>query len=311
MSRSRPIPVGDVPRRYFGKYRGKVLDNYDPLFMGRIMPDVPSAPGMILNWALPATPYAGAGVGFFAIPPIGADVWIEFEGGDPNYPIWSGCFWAEPLDLPLEPAIPLRKCFRTDNITLLADDTPGEGGLYITVKPPVAPGEVTLNFDVEGVTLTVPPNVITVTPETITVEAPPATVTMTAETIEVEIPATTITITGEGIVIETEEVEITANVSIVGAVEIEGDVEITGAVEITGNVEIAGAVEIEGNVEIAGAVEIEGNVEIAGAVEVEGNVNFVGAFEVEGDVNVLGAQQVEGNLAVLGVIEGIVVPPFL
>ena len=47
------------------------------------------------GWALPAVPYAGDGVGFFMIPPIGASVWIEFEHGDPDYPIWTGCFWAD------------------------------------------------------------------------------------------------------------------------------------------------------------------------------------------------------------------------
>jgi uncharacterized protein involved in type VI secretion and phage assembly len=47
------------------------------------------------NWAMPCVPYAGNGVGFFAIPPEGANVWVEFEGGDPSRPIWTGCFWDE------------------------------------------------------------------------------------------------------------------------------------------------------------------------------------------------------------------------
>ena len=42
---------------------------------------------------MPCAPFAGSGVGFFALPPVGANVWVEFEGGDPDYPIWSGCFW--------------------------------------------------------------------------------------------------------------------------------------------------------------------------------------------------------------------------
>ena len=41
-------------------------------------------------WALPSVPYAGNGVGFVFIPPIGTNVWIEFENGDPDTPIWSG-----------------------------------------------------------------------------------------------------------------------------------------------------------------------------------------------------------------------------
>jgi uncharacterized protein involved in type VI secretion and phage assembly len=42
---------------------------------------------------MPCTPYAGRDVGFFAIPPVNSNVWVEFEQGDPDYPIWSGCFW--------------------------------------------------------------------------------------------------------------------------------------------------------------------------------------------------------------------------
>jgi cytoskeletal protein CcmA (bactofilin family) len=300
-----------APRRFFGKYRGRVLDNVDPLLMGRIMPDVPDVPGMLLNWAMPCVPYAGPGVGFLALPPIGAAVWIEFEGGDPTYPIWAGGFWELPEEMPTVPAIPERKIWKTEFITIMLDDTPDEGGLTIKLIEPVAPTITTMSFDVEGVSLKVPESTILVTPETISASIPPAEVSMTAEVIEVEIPATTITIDGESIVIETPEMDITANVSIEGPVEITGNVEITGAVEITGNVEITGAVEIEGNVEITGAVEIEGNVEIVGAVEVQGNVNVLGAFEVEGDVNILGAGQVEGNFAVAGLIEGIVVPPLL
>lgn len=299
-------------RRFFGKYRGKVLDNLDPLQLGRIMPDVPAVPGMLLNWAMPCVPYAGPGVGFLALPPLQAAVWIEFEGGDPNYPIWSGGFWELPEQVPGFPlAVPERKIWQTDFIKLLLDDTPDEGGVTLQLTAPVAPEITTLTFDVEGVSLRVPETSIVVTPESITASIPPAEVSMTAGTIEVEIPATTITVDSGSIVVETAELEITANVTVEGAVEVTGDVEITGAVEVTGDVEIAGAVEIEGDVEIAGAVEIQGNVEILGAVEVQGNVNILGAFEVEGDANVLGAGQVEGNWAVLGLIEGVVVPPLL
>jgi hypothetical protein len=88
---------------YYGKFRGKVLDPVDPLRLGRIKALVPAVSDEDLSWALPATPYAGRGVGFFAVPPAGANVWIEFEGGDPNYPIWSGCFWGED-EAPAEPS---------------------------------------------------------------------------------------------------------------------------------------------------------------------------------------------------------------
>ena len=76
--------------RLFGKYRGIVTDNKDPEKLGRIQASVPAVPGMQTNWANPCAPYAGLNVGFYAIPPVGAKVWIEFESGAPDYPIWSG-----------------------------------------------------------------------------------------------------------------------------------------------------------------------------------------------------------------------------
>lgn len=305
------MPAADRTRRFFGKYRGKVIDNVDLLQIGRILPDVPTVPGMKLNWAMPCVPYAGPRVGFLALPPIGAAVWIEFEGGDPFLPIWCGGFWELPEEMPTVPAVPERKVWRTDFIELLLDDTPEEGGLTLTLVEPVAPSITTLTLDVEGVSLKVPETTILVTPEAISASVPPAELSMTAEAIEVEIPATTITVEAGSIVIETPELEITADVAVEGPVAITGDVEVTGAVEITGDVEVTGAVEITGDIEILGAVEIQGNVNIVGAAEVEGDVNILGAAEVEGDVNILGAGQVEGNWAVLGLIEGVVVPPLL
>ena len=79
---------------FFGKYRGKVTNNMDLLGQGRICANVPAVFGeKETGWALPSVPYAGNGVGMFFIPPIGANVWIEFEAGCPEFPIWSGCFW--------------------------------------------------------------------------------------------------------------------------------------------------------------------------------------------------------------------------
>jgi len=70
----------------FGKYRGKVVDNLDPLMLGRLIILVPAVSEFPLSWAMPCVPYAGKDVGFFALPPMAANVWVEFEGGDPNYP---------------------------------------------------------------------------------------------------------------------------------------------------------------------------------------------------------------------------------
>lgn len=86
---------------FMGKYRGVVSDNADPLHLGRVRARVPDvAGGQELGWALPCAPFGGNQVGFFAVPDRGAGVWIEFECGDPDYPIWTGCFWTDQSQMP-------------------------------------------------------------------------------------------------------------------------------------------------------------------------------------------------------------------
>jgi uncharacterized protein involved in type VI secretion and phage assembly len=117
--------------QYFGKYRGKVEKNVDPLFMGRILVSVPAVTGQgTLNWAMPAAPFAGNGVGFWAIPPEGANVWVEYEGGNPDQAIWSGCFWG-PGESPATPPVPQVVVLKTEACTLTLSDLPGVGGVTI------------------------------------------------------------------------------------------------------------------------------------------------------------------------------------
>ena len=81
-----------VRNRYFGKYRGVVVD-VDAATM-RVKASVPSVLGGVTSgWAAPCVPYAGPQVGFMMLPDIGSGVWIEFEGGDVSFPIWTGCYW--------------------------------------------------------------------------------------------------------------------------------------------------------------------------------------------------------------------------
>jgi hypothetical protein len=81
--------------RFFGKYRGLVKDNKDPAGRGRLKVIVPAVMGDEQVWALPCTPYAGNNMGTYMMPEKDAGVWVEFEAGDPSYPIWVGCFWAD------------------------------------------------------------------------------------------------------------------------------------------------------------------------------------------------------------------------
>lgn len=111
--------------RFFGKYRGQVVDNRDPTARARLQVVVPAVMGEEPVWALPCVPYAGAGVGFFALPEVGTGVWVEFEAGDPSYPIWTGCFWGDG-DIPAGDAEPSIKFWRTEKLTFRIDDSVGE-----------------------------------------------------------------------------------------------------------------------------------------------------------------------------------------
>lgn len=92
--------INGAARRFYGKYRGVVFDNVDPLGLARVLAGCPAIADTALTWALPCVPWAGAGVGTVIIPPIGAGVWIEFEQGDIDYPVWTGCYWNEPEQVP-------------------------------------------------------------------------------------------------------------------------------------------------------------------------------------------------------------------
>jgi uncharacterized protein involved in type VI secretion and phage assembly len=128
------------PKPFYGKYRGKVKENSDPLMQGRIRAQVPTVFGDdISGWALPCSPYGGKGVGFFFIPPVDANVWIEFENGNPDYPIWTGCFWGKdeaPKTLALHDIkkIPDVKMIKTDLATITINDDSSEGKEGITIE---------------------------------------------------------------------------------------------------------------------------------------------------------------------------------
>lgn len=109
-----------IEGRHYGKFRGVVTDNNDPLGQGRIQARVPAVLGDRTLWAMPCVPYAGPDIGFLALPPVGAAVWIEFEAGDLGHPIWAGGFWA-PGELPAD-AGPTTVVLRTPGATIRIED---------------------------------------------------------------------------------------------------------------------------------------------------------------------------------------------
>lgn len=121
-------------KKYLGKYRGTVLNNIDPLQIGRLQVQVPDVSGLVpATWAMPCFPASGKQMGIWAIPQIGAGVWVEFEQGDPDYPIWTGCFPGSTADLPplalagnpASPSIVMQTGMQT---TFMLSDVPGPTG---------------------------------------------------------------------------------------------------------------------------------------------------------------------------------------
>jgi hypothetical protein len=90
-----------------GKYRGTVVNNVDPLQIGRIQVTVPDVSNLSpSSWAMPCVPMAGKQQGAFFVPQVGAGVWVEFEQGDPDYPIWVGGFWGAAAEVPSLALVP-------------------------------------------------------------------------------------------------------------------------------------------------------------------------------------------------------------
>jgi hypothetical protein len=89
-------------QRFYGKYRGTVLNNVDPMQIGRIQVIVPDVSGVVpTSWAMPCVPVAGINTGVFTVPQIGSGVWVEFEQGDPDRPIWVGGYWGSAAEVPV------------------------------------------------------------------------------------------------------------------------------------------------------------------------------------------------------------------
>lgn len=156
-----------VRRRYLGKYRGTVRVNEDPLGKGRLMVECPDVYGMFPStWAMPCLPMASIATGMFVKPPLGSGVWVEFENGDPNRPIWVGGYWTVPQSTPMVSKLSLTTpptnpvvTFETLTSSLSLSDTPL--GMFGTAC--LRSGASSITFNPDGIVI-VAPSVSIVTP---------------------------------------------------------------------------------------------------------------------------------------------------
>jgi uncharacterized protein involved in type VI secretion and phage assembly len=117
-------------QKYYGKYRGLVVNNIDPLQINRLQVQVLDVAGLIpVTWAMPCVPVAGMQNGMVALPMIGSGVWVEFEQGNADYPIWVGCYWGTAAEVPaLAHATP-------PGVQAITLQTPLQNGLTVSDLP--------------------------------------------------------------------------------------------------------------------------------------------------------------------------------
>lgn len=126
--------MSDGGSKFYGKYRGTVINNVDPMQIGRLLVQVPDVLGPIpSSWAMPCFPFTGKQMGTWYLPQIGTGVWVEFEQGNPDFPIWSGCWYGIVAEVPVlalaaPPAVPNVVIQTQAQNTLMISDLPGPTG---------------------------------------------------------------------------------------------------------------------------------------------------------------------------------------
>lgn len=125
-------------RRFYGKYRGTVVNIEDPMRIGRINVMAPDVLGLgVSSWAMPCLPSTGKQMGIWALPQVGSGVWVEFEQGNPDYPIWSGCWFGSSAEVPppclaastVTPVFLLQT--QAQNLLMINDGPPPLGGITL------------------------------------------------------------------------------------------------------------------------------------------------------------------------------------
>lgn len=130
-------------RKFYGKYRGTVVSNLDPEQRGRVMVEVPGVLTLVpSSWAEACVPLSGPPgfpLGTYLVPMIGAAVWVEFEHGDVNKPIWVGCQLPSTSDVPPDgltgvpgdPNLVLQSLLKHRIVISDLPPTPATGGIVL------------------------------------------------------------------------------------------------------------------------------------------------------------------------------------
>ena len=273
--------------RFRGKFRGVVTDNKDPLFLARLKIQCPAVPfDELPNWAMPCTPYAGPGVGMYFMPPIGANVWVEFEDGDPNYPIWVGGYWDVKADVPLKlkdqtDPDPIIKVLKTAEFTLTLDDTKDTGSLLLNCSKNAVTNEIDLACNKDGVKLvvfdsggTAKATVTMNADKGITIDYPNANITLTADDMKLTVSSSIQTLVDKKVTIDTADTEVTGNV------QIDKDLVVKGKGTIEKDLAVKGNTTVDKNTTVSKDLTVSGKASITGATTISSNTSITGNLTV-------------------------------
>ncbi len=146
---------------YFGKYRGTVINNIDPMRSGRVQVSCPDVLGInTMSWAMPCVPFGGPALpdrspeGMLMLPSIGSNIWLEFEAGNPDRPIWVGSFFADGMQ-PASVVLPGMRTIVSGGAEITIDGTPGAGGITLKVGPPTVGVPCELKLSATGIEIKV------------------------------------------------------------------------------------------------------------------------------------------------------------
>jgi hypothetical protein len=271
----------------YGKYRGKVVSTEDLSLTGKLLCEVPALPGMLLNWATPAVSYPGLKQGMFALPEEGSDVWIEFEQGNPDYPIWSGGYWEEgatpPLPVVSKAAPEIADVYASKFSSLVMDDTPVEGSVQLSIGEPAVALPVTMKMSSAGFSVKVGIHSITIDPKAgITLTSGDAKLTLspqgqstTAPSIDhtavgkYSVKAATAAVNSPTTISSTLNVEALATLQ---AAKVNTELNVTGPSTLVGGATVGERLSSEGESSFTGPTTMSGPTTIGPDLLVEGGI---------------------------------------
>jgi hypothetical protein len=151
--------------RFYGKYRGIVLEALTGDDLGKLKVSVPDVLADKPGVAWPCVPFAGPSHGFVCIPEKNDGVWIEFEGGNPAQPIWVGCWWGSD-DMPSPADTKVRSWVTTNGLAVVLDDDKKELSLQHPDGPSITLSSSGITLSTDSATITLDEDGITIDGDT-------------------------------------------------------------------------------------------------------------------------------------------------